>query len=108
MDDITPTQASIAALKENITQARLVAAESTTNPEILRELALFDDEKTREAVVSNANTPPEVLVQLGEEFPAQFLDNPVFPLLLLENPNFIRELPLNTLRSILTRENCPE
>ncbi len=49
MDDITPAQVSIAALKQNITQAQLVAAEATTNPEILRELALFNDEKTREA-----------------------------------------------------------
>lgn len=108
MDDNNSIQQTIAALKQDINQARIVAAEPTTNPEILRELALFDDEKTREAVVSNANSPPEVLVQLGEQFPSQFLDNPVFPLLLLENPNFIRELPLNTLRSILTQENCPE
>lgn len=108
MDDNNSIQQSIAALKQDINQARIVAAEPTTNPEILRELALFDDEKTREAVVSNANSPPEILVQLGEEFPSQFLDNPVFPLLLLENPNFIKELPLNTLRSILTQENCPE
>ena len=107
MDDITPAQPSIAALEENITQAQLVAASLTTNPEILRELALFNDKKTREAVVSNANTPPDVLIQLGEEFPAQFLDNPVFPLLLLENPNFIKEIPLHTLRSILQQENVP-
>jgi len=106
MDD-NSIQQSIADLKENINQARIVAAE-TTNPEILRELALFDDEKTREAVVSNANTPPEVLVQLGEEFPSQLLDNPVFPLLLLENPNFIKELPLFTLRSILKEKNVPD
>ena len=107
MDD-NQLQESIAALKQNINQARIVAAESTTDPEILRELALFSDEQTRKAVVSNANTSPEVLVQLGEQFPSQFLDNPVFPLLLLENPNFIQELPLFTLRSILTQENCPE
>jgi hypothetical protein len=108
MDDNNLIQQSIAALKQDINQARIVAAEPTTNPEILRELALFDDEKTREAVVSNANSPPEVLVQLGEQFPSQFLDNPVFPLLLLENPNFIRELPLFTLWSILQQENVPE
>ncbi len=107
MDD-NSIQPSIAALKENITQAQLVAASSTTNPDLLRELALFNDEKTREAVASNANTPPDVLVQLGEEFPSQLLDNPVFPLLLLENPNFIREIPLTTLRSILQQENVPD
>ena len=107
MDD-NQLQESIAVLKQDINQARIVAAEPTTNPEILRELALFSDEKTRKAVVSNANTSPEVLVQLGEQFPSQFLDNPVFPLLVLENPNFIQELPLFTLRCILTQENCPE
>jgi len=108
MDDNNSIQQSIAALKQDINQARIIAAEPTTNPVILQELALFEDEITREAVVSNANTPPEILVQLGEEFPSQFLDNPVFPLLLLENPNFITELPLFTLRNILTQENVPE
>ncbi|MCJ8281407.1 MAG: hypothetical protein MJK14_16445 [Rivularia sp. ALOHA_DT_140] len=108
MEDKKSIQQIISALKQDINQAIKIAAEPTTDPEILRELALFEDEKTREAVVSNANTSPEVLVQLGEQFPSQFLDNPVFPLLLLENPNFIRELPLFTLRSILTQENCPE
>ncbi|BAY81252.1 hypothetical protein NIES267_07280 [Calothrix parasitica NIES-267] len=108
MNENNSIQQTIAALEQDINQARIVAAEPTTNPEILRELALFNDEKTREAVVSNANSPPETLVQLGEEFPSQFLDNPVFPLLILENPNFIQELPLTTLRSILKEENVPE
>ncbi|MGF1992244.1 MAG: hypothetical protein RMY62_030850 [Nostoc sp. ZfuVER08] len=98
---------NIIALKNNLTQAQLVAADSSTEPELLRELALFTDQKTRQAVASNSNTPPDVLLKLGAEFPCEFLSNLVFPLLLLENPNLVAEIPLPTLQSILRLENVP-
>ncbi len=97
----------ITALTNNLTQAQLIAADPSTQPEILQELALFTDQKTRQAVASNPNTPPDVLLKLGAEFPSEFLSNPVFPLLLLENPNLVAEIPLPTLRSILRLENVP-
>ncbi|PHJ53887.1 hypothetical protein VF14_35555 [Nostoc linckia z18] len=98
---------NIIALTNNLTQAELIAADSSTEPEILRELALFTDQKTRQAVASNPNTPPDVLLKLGAEFPSEFLSNLIFPLLLLENPNLVAEIPLPTLRSILRLENVP-
>lgn len=101
MDDTT------LALTKNVTQAQLVAAEPSTDPELLRELALSTDQQTRQSVVGNPNTPADVLLRLGAEFPSQLLDNPVFPLLLLENLNLVAEIPLSTLRSILRQENVP-
>ncbi|MGV0106635.1 hypothetical protein NSTCB13_05463 [Nostoc sp. DSM 114160] len=101
MDDTTPP------LTKNVTQAQLAAAEPSTDPELLRELALSTDQKTRQSVAGNPNTPADVLLKLGAEFPSQLLDNPVFPLLLLENLNLVAEIPLNTLRSILRLENVP-
>ncbi|MEH1951883.1 MAG: hypothetical protein V7K77_33765 [Nostoc sp.] len=101
MDDTTPP------LTKNVTQAQLVAAEPSTDPELLRELALSTDQQTRQSVAGNPNTPVDVLLRLGAEFPSQLLDNPVFPLLLLENLNLVAEIPLPTLRSILKQENVP-
>ncbi len=101
MDDTTPP------LTKNVTQAQLLAAEPSTDPELLRELALSTDQQTRQSVVGNPNTPSDVLLKLGAEFPSQLLDNPVFPLLLLENLNLVAEIPLPTLRSILKQENVP-
>lgn len=101
MDDTTPP------LIKNVTQAQLVAAEPSTDPELLRELALSTDQQTRQSVAGNPNTPVDVLLRLGAEFPSQLLDNPVFPLLLLENLNLVAEIPLPTLRSILKQENVP-
>lgn len=107
MDDTTPPQNSITALIKNVTQAQLVAAEPCTDPELLRELALSPDQKTRQSVAGNPNTPPDILLKLGAEFPSQLLDNPVFPLLLLENLNLVAEIPLPTLRSIFRQKNVP-
>ncbi|WP_414514888.1 hypothetical protein [Nostoc sp. PCC 9305] len=90
MDDTTPP------LTKNVTQAQLVAAEPSTDPELLRELALSTDKITRQSVAGNPNTPSDVLLKLGAEFPSQLLDNPVFPLLLLENLNLVAEIPLPT------------
>ncbi len=108
MDENTEIQQSISVLKTNVTQAQIVAADPSAEPELLRFLALFTDQKTRQAVAGNPNTPADVLLQLGAEFPSQLLDNPIFPLLLLENLNLVAEIPLPTLRSILRQENIPE
>ncbi|MEH1998218.1 MAG: hypothetical protein V7L00_05625 [Nostoc sp.] len=107
MDNITTPHNSITALIKNVTQAQLVAADPSTDPELLRELGLSTDQKTRQSVAGNPNTPVDVLLRLGAEFPSQLLDNPVFPLLLLENLNLVAEIPLPTLRSILKQENVP-
>ncbi|MEH2231064.1 MAG: hypothetical protein V7K71_15825 [Nostoc sp.] len=97
---------TILPLTKNVTQAQL-AAEPSTDAELLRELALSTDQQTRQSVAGNPNTPVDVLLRLGAEFPSQLLDNPVFPLLLLENLNLVAEIPLPTLRSILKQENVP-
>lgn len=106
MDDTTPPQEPVIASAKNLTQTQL-AAEPDTDPDLLRSLASSSDQKIREAVAVNPNTPPDVLLKLGAEFPSQLLDNSVFPLLLLENPNLVAEIPLPTLQSILKQDNVP-
>ncbi|MBF2066695.1 MAG: HEAT repeat domain-containing protein [Calothrix sp. C42_A2020_038] len=88
--------------------ARIVAANVCTAPEVLQQLAKSEDDETRKAVASNPNTPTEILFQLGVEFPYELLENPVFSLLLLENPNLFQELPEHTQASLLKLEVIPD
>ncbi len=90
-------------------EARLVAKNPSAPPALLRELGNSSDTITRKNVAANPNTPTEVLLKLGGEFPLQLLDNPVFFLLLLENPNLLDEIPLTstTLKSLLKEEKIP-
>jgi hypothetical protein len=92
---------------QNSNLAQLVAKNASADPELLRELGNRASKITRKGVVSNPNTPTDVLFRLGAEFPRQLLDNPVFSLLLLENPNLIEQIPLTTLQSILKQEDIP-
>src|ERR687885_2541233 len=65
--------------------ARQVALNPSTPPELLQKLAKSGNATTRLHVAANPNTPTKVLLNLGSEFPEALLDNPIFPLLLLEN-----------------------
>jgi hypothetical protein len=87
--------------------AELVAQNSCTPPELLRELGNSSDVTTHQHVAANPNTPTEVLLKLGSKFPQQLLDNPIFSLLLLENPNLVNEMPISTLISLLKQEKVP-
>lgn len=108
MDEITPPKSIDTSLVNNLEQARVVAEDISTDPELLQELAHSQDIATRIAVAANPNTPADALLILGAEFPTQLVENPVFSLLLLENPNLVAEIPLPTLRSILRLDNVPQ
>ncbi|MGB6296264.1 MAG: hypothetical protein WBF90_08765 [Rivularia sp. (in: cyanobacteria)] len=93
--------------KINIELARIVAQNANTAPHLLRFLSSSSDNIIRKNVAGNPNTPTEILLQLGAEFPRQLLDNPVFSLLLLENPNFVADMPLVTLQNLLILDEVP-
>lgn len=108
MDEKTPPKSIDTSLVNNLEQARIAAEDISTAPELLQELAHSQDKATRRAVAANPNTPADALLKLGAEFPTQLVENPVFSLLLLENPNLVAEIPLPTLRSILKLDNVPQ
>lgn len=62
------------------------AQDENTPSEILVELAKSKDKEILRAIAGNPNTPVEVLETLGAEFPDTIVNNPIFDLLLLENP----------------------
>ena len=101
------TNSDDTVLAGNLEVERALASDVSTTAEQLQTLADSSDAATREAVAINPNTPFEVLLSLGAEFPTQLLDNPVFPLLLLEHPNWLEEVSPTTLRSLLKQKNAP-
>lgn len=62
----------------------------------------------RAAVAKNPNTPTNVLMELGADFPKQFLENPAFSLLQLENPNLPALMPSGTVQSLIKQEEVPQ
>lgn len=87
--------------------ARIIARNVNTAPELLSKLSISTDKETRLGIVSNPNTPTDILWQLGKEFPDKLLENPVFSLLLLENPNLADEIPHGTMCSLLLAKEVP-
>ncbi|MGB3652203.1 MAG: HEAT repeat domain-containing protein [Rivularia sp. (in: cyanobacteria)] len=87
--------------KINLELTRIVAKNANAAPDLLRDLSSNRDNIVRKNVAGNPNTPTAVLWELGTEFPQQLLKNPVFSLLLLENPNFVADIPLVTLQGLL-------
>lgn len=81
--------------------AQLVAQNPAAPSELLAELAQSNDTITRARVTANPNTPTEILLKLGSDFPQQLLENPMWDLLLLENPQLSKTIPLATLTSIV-------
>jgi hypothetical protein len=77
------------------------AKDPKTPPDRLRALAKSKDEKVRRAIVSNPNTPLDVVFALGEELPLALLRSPVLPLLELERPNWHHLLPAKTVAALL-------
>ncbi|WP_448266063.1 hypothetical protein [Nostoc sp. DSM 114159] len=82
-----------------------LASAVETSVVVLEELSLHPQPEVREAVAKNPNTPTEVLLKLGKEFPDAITANPIFNLLLLENPesHFVR---LSLARSTTTSESA--
>lgn len=93
--------------KASSTLGRLVAGNPNADPQLLAELASREDESIRREVAGNPNAPTEVLWELGEEFPEEVLENAVFSLLLLENPNLVETIPEDTLLNFLKCSAVP-
>ena len=95
-------------MTQNFELTRNVASDPCTAPDVLGELGGSSDRITRQNVALNPNTPTEVLLKLGAEFPEELLENPIFSLLLLENPNLVGQIPYDTLVSLFKYETVPD
>jgi len=107
-DETTPPETLRTLAETNLTLKQIVAQNPAAPVDLLTKLASDRNKIIQKAVASNPNTPTEILIKLGVKFTQEFLNNPIFELLLLENPNFILAMPVETLKSILKLKELPE
>ena len=86
---------------------RILALHGNTGADVLRRLAQSPDRLTRRNVALNPQTPKDVLLSLAPTFAGEFFLNPVFDLLLMEDPNLLDGLPVGVMKNILKRADCP-
>jgi hypothetical protein len=84
------------------------AADPNTPPARLAELAAKGRRRaTRAAVARNPSTPLDIILRLLEVAPGDVLENPAFPLLLLERPGLFQELSTAAYRALLALPEPP-
>ena len=95
------------AFGEYIEADRVIASHPNASADLLEKLSHSTDKATRRRVVGNPNTPAEVYVYLGRQFPREFLANPALDLLLMINPGLMEEVPEALLIRLLKHADCP-
>lgn len=76
------------------------ASDPTTPPERLQELRRLYRPKMQQALAQNPNTPTDILQSLAEHYPADVVNNPVFDLLLMADPNFLGKFSISAIASM--------
>ena len=107
-DPATPGADLMPLISRSVRWDRLLAAHPNATGEMLGQLAHATDRLTRRAVAMNPQAPKDVLLKLAPTFAGEFFTNPVFDLLLLEDPNLLDALPVTVIKNILKRTDCPE
>jgi hypothetical protein len=80
----------LSALSDEL--ALLVAQNPCAPSTLLTTLLAYKKDNIRHAVVQNPNTPVVKLLLFAEKYPRAFQENPLLPLLLLEDPNFFKRM----------------
>ena len=92
--------------KDDLTD-RLLASHPMADAQLLERLSHSSDAATRRSVTKNPNTPQQAFVRLGQQFPKEFLANPMLDLLLLESPTLMEQVPEALLVRLLKQPGCP-
>jgi hypothetical protein len=107
-DPLAETAALDALIGLSFNLNRSIALHRNASADMLRRLAQSPDKTTRRNVALNPQTPTDVLLALAPTFAGEFFRNPVFDLLLMEDPNMLNGLPVSVMKNILKREDCPD
>jgi hypothetical protein len=86
---------------------RQLSKDPMSDHQILLKLHHNSDQITRQNIAGNPNTPIEVIWKLAKEFPYQVIENPVFPLITLGNPQWIMEIDNNDLVGLMNQPHVP-
>jgi formylglycine-generating enzyme required for sulfatase activity len=88
--------------------ARIVAANPAIDASVVELLKKQKDPKVNRALAANPGTPMADLLELGERYTSEFVQNPIFDLALAADPRFIARFTENILKKILTKKRTPE
>jgi hypothetical protein len=83
------------------------ASDPKTKSARLVELSQSTEASIVNAVAKNPSTPIETLLLLAERCPSIFLENPVLPLLLLEDPTFLHAAAPEAAQALLRVPSVP-
>ena len=87
---------------------RALAKRDDLSAALLETLSHSSDRITRRNVAANPNCGPNSLLHLAQQFPGEFLANPQFDWMLIENPSRFHKLDKNVLMGMFKRQDCPE
>lgn len=112
-EEASDPSTSAARLKELLTLEPKLSLEVSQNPSATAELLekVYRSSKSsavHERVARHPNTPPPILREVAKEHPDSFFSNPVVPLLVLEDPNFLTSLPVETTTRLLGSALAPK
>lgn len=109
--DLDPTSLSASELDRLVGKFedldQYIAQHQEVAGSTLKKLARSRSRPVLRNVVLNPVSPKDVLVALAPKFPREFFANPVFPLLLLEEPDLFSKLPITVIKAILKSSDCP-
>jgi formylglycine-generating enzyme required for sulfatase activity len=88
--------------------ARVVAANPAINASVVKLLKKQKDPKVNRALAANPGTPMSDLLELGERYTSEFVQNPIFDLALAADPRFIGNFPENLVKNIITNQQTPD
>ena len=86
----------------------IIAANPNALSSLLESFAQDPNTVVRRATAQNPNTPLPQLLKLIEEFPHEFLCNPILPLLNLAQPDFIKKASPKAWLQLLRCEEIPQ
>ena len=105
--DTTPARLTeLAGINHQL--AEVVASNVSAPPKLLKQLAFHERKTVAKAVVSNPNTPTNILFRLGQDYPQHLFNNPILEILFLENPDFIADIPKKRLFPLLQQPDIPQ
>ena len=88
--------------------ARVVAANPAINASVVKLLKKQKDPKVNRALAANPGTPMSDLLELGERYTSEFVQNPIFDLALAADPRFIAKFPEKLIKNIITNQQTPD
>jgi hypothetical protein len=84
-----------------------IARHPAVSGDTLARLARSASKSVVRAVMLNPACPKETLLANVSKYPREFFQNPVFILLLIEDPDLLLKLPVTATKSMLSDPECP-